>query len=286
LDPTTITSADKIDALLEITAPDGTKTNVVTDDLGYCDLGAVAPGTYSVKPRYFAAAAKSFQVVAGQSTSAEVTTPQAGLGFYLFNPAKSPLDKLSVRQAHAAAVSRADVVTASGQIPVPAVAFSTVPQGLQGAWSAGLHLQAEDLNFAKTTLGTTVVAVGILYNNDGTSPNALQNMATAVQGQWQAISAKVTVTLVQQPWSTFLVTRDTNKDFQVAREGWILDSNNPLPFYETLSPILGNYSGFAALMTTATHDLSTKSFSAFDADLVALNDYLVDNALVVPLYNY
>jgi ABC-type oligopeptide transport system substrate-binding subunit len=84
-----------------------------------------------------------------------------------------------------------------------------------------------------------------------------------------------------QDWSTYLTSRE-DLDFDVARAGWILDSNNVLNYLEALIAHTG-YSDATVV------DLVADAQSALDAHVVALkalHDHILGVMVVLPLYYY
>ena len=271
-DPTTISASSPIDAILTVTQPDGSSKTMVTDHLGYLEIGTATPGTYTIQPRYLGSStSQSFVVTAGQTTTGTMLIPQMGIEYYLLNPAKAPTNTKTTRLALAQAISRAAILSSVSSSAT--VAYSTISPLLSGTGFSSAHAltEAPGQNLSGVTLE-------ILFNTNA----AHQTRATMVQTQWQSAGAAVTTTPLV--WATFVTTRDTDHNFQVARGGWGFDSNNPLSFY-TAQTFLSGDTAYQALLTQAAADLAALSMTAFDSDIVALNDYLIDNALILPV-NY
>lgn len=73
--------------------------------------------------------------------------------------------------------------------------------------------------------GEGLPTITYLYN-EGTGH---QQIGEALQQMWGQLGA--TVTLESQEWATFLNTRK-NGDYQVARNGWLGDYNDPISFLD------------------------------------------------------
>ncbi len=277
-DPSTISAESPINAILDVTYPDGSKRTVVTDELGFYDFGAVPAGTYEIKPRYLDDLAPTrISVGKGEAVSKTVLLPYIEIAYYLFDPDTAPVNGANVRKALSLAVVRQDIADASGGTNAPLA--SCIPARLAGPWSAAAHAHAESLGEARTTLGNGAADLAISYN-DNVAVNA--PIAAKVRDQWQAIGNAVTVSLSAYSWDDFVQKRDVNKSFQAARGGWGYDSNNPLPLFA--AQVFLETAEYASLLQAAEADLARGDFGAFDADIVALNDYLVDNCLLIPLY--
>jgi hypothetical protein len=274
----------EIDAILDVVYPDGSAKTVLTDHLGFYDFGTVPAGNYLIAPRYCPQdAAKTFVVVDGEATTGELPIPDLGLEFYLFNPAKSPVDTLGVRQALCEGIVRADILEAFSSSCQPL--YSTIPASMAGTWPSPAHTMSESITSANEHLGTSgALSLEILFN---TTTNQ-QAKAAVIKSEWEGLSgsgaSSVMVSLRSLEFSAFLAARDTDKDFQIARGGWILESNNLLKFYETLAQYFDTE--YEPLLATARARLADIDMAAYESALVAINDYLIDKALILPLYTY
>ncbi len=273
-----------IDAILDVTYPDGTKDTVVTDHLGYYNFGEVDEGDYLIVPRYCeASVGRTFTVEGGESCTGSLTIPDIGLYYYILNPAQAPLDSLAVRQALCLAINREEILVAANGPTVPA--YSTIPATMAGDWYNAAHAMYESVDEANAALGAAgALALDIIFNVN-TRHAAI---AAAVQTDWQVLvgdsSSSVAVTLTSQAWDTYLATKGSNA-FRVIRGGWILDSNNLLPFYDMISTHV-TAQAYADLLAAARVQYDARDFEAYETGLVAINDYLVDNALILPMYCY
>lgn len=80
---------------------------------------------------------------------------------------------------------------------------------------------------------TDFPAFTYLYNTS----SGHQKIATAIQADWAAVG--ITANLENQEWATFLQTRKTG-DYDVARNGWLADYNDPITFLDMWTTDSGN----------------------------------------------
>ena len=175
---------------------------------------------------------------------------QLGTYYVSFNVTKAPLDNPLVRQALILAVDREFIVKEIGKSgQVPAGAF--VSTGLSDAdatkefrevggdyfnptdYEGNLAKAKELLAQAGYPNGEGLPSIEYLYNT-GTGHQAI---GEALQDMWSKIGVKVT--LASQEWNTFLNTRK-NGDYQVARNGWLADYNDPISYLDMWITESGN----------------------------------------------
>lgn len=192
-----------------------------------------------------------------------------------------------MRRALCAAIDRAAIIEAAPSAGISAC-FSTIPSNIGGDWSAQAHAFVEDVDQANAALGAAgAVAVPITVNDSARQIT----IATKVTESWEALdgdgSSSIDATTTAVAWTDFLAIYDTSHDYSVIRMALNLESNNLLPQYEMIAGAFSSPdAGFESLLSEARNDMASGDWTAFDADLVALNDYLVDNALVMPIHQY
>lgn len=111
-------------------------------------------------------------------------------------------------------------------------------------------------------------------------------IAQALQQMWQDIG--VTVTIENQEWSTFLNTRK-NGDYQIARNGWLNDYNDPMGMLDMW--ITGGGNNDAKWSNKDYDALITKAKNSGDqAERMKLmhqaEDILFDEWVLCPIYYY
>lgn len=277
-DPSSISSENPINAILDVEYPNGSIKTIVTDELGFYDFGNIDPGTYRITPRYITeAVATEITVGKGEHVSETILLPYIEIAYYLLNGNAAALSNASVREALAKGIDRAAVITASVSDSDPL--FGLIPARMSGPWCESAVTLNEDVNRAQTLIGATVVEVNLTYN---ANIDVNQPIAVAVQSNWQAIGDSVTVNLDPVTWDELVTIRDVNKTFEAARDGWGYDSNNPLSLFKALVTI--NTPAYTTLLQETEAHLSDGDIAAFEAGIVALNDYALSNYLVIPFY--
>lgn len=173
--------------------------------------------------------------------------PYLGTYYATFNNKKAPFDDARVREAFSLAIDRNYIVnnvTQTGELP----ATGYVPSGLNDAAGAGsddfrtvggqyYSVKPEDyeancekarqlLADAGYPEGKGFPAVEYLYNTN----DRHKAIAEALQQMWQT-ELGVTVSLNNQDWAVFLENRKDG-NYQIARDGWIADYNDPCTFLD------------------------------------------------------
>ncbi|MFB0920806.1 MAG: peptide ABC transporter substrate-binding protein [Oscillospiraceae bacterium] len=173
--------------------------------------------------------------------------PYLGSYYACFNTKKAPFDDARVREAFSLAIDRNYIVnnvTQTGEVP----ATGYVPSGLNDAAGPGsddfrkvggeyYSVKPEDYEAncdkARQLLadagypdGKGFPAVEYLYNTN----DRHKAIAEALQQMWQT-ELGVTVTLNNQDWAVFLQNRKDG-NYQIARNGWIADYNDPCTFLD------------------------------------------------------
>lgn len=159
-----------------------------------------------------------------------ITAPQLSVYFYRLNVARKPLDDARIRRAIAKAINRVQIVeqvTKSGQIP----AYTNVPPGLALYESAvGIN---PDIEEAKQLLaeagypgGRGIPKMTLLYNTS----EGHRAIAEVIQQQLLN-NLNVKIELQNMEWGSFL-DKTQQKDYDIARAGWIADYPDPNTFLD------------------------------------------------------
>lgn len=156
--------------------------------------------------------------------------PFLGNYFYKINVTKPPLNDKRVRQALAIALDREAIVknvTRGGQLP----AYSLTPPDT-GGYTPRAKIP-RDFNLARKLLadagfpgGKGLPPIEILYN----TYEDHKRIAEAVQQMWKQ-NLGVDARLLNQEWKVYLDSVHS-MNYQVARQGWIGDYNDPNTFLD------------------------------------------------------
>jgi oligopeptide transport system substrate-binding protein len=216
------------------------------------------------------------------------------LGTFAFkcNITKAPLNNKWVRKALALTIDRQKItkfVLRSGQRP----ATSYTPSGTAGYVPDAIlpaTTRPEDIAEAKSLLAKAGYAdikkmphLEILYNTD----DGLKKIMEAVQEMWKR-SLGISVSLYNQEWK---VQQDSehNKNYQIVRNSWIGDFNDPVTFLELFQKDSGNNNTgwsnteYDALLEKAAKQRDEKK--RFDY-LRQAENILMDELPVIPVYWY
>ena len=142
---------------------------------------------------------------------------------------------------------------------------------------------------ASDSLTQTVAFTYLTNNSEG-------NVRTAEAIQADMASIGIEMTIEQQEWATFLNARK-NGDFDIAREGWVMDYNDPINMLEMFVTESGNNDcqfgrdDSKALdwdyYDNLISEIRVEADLAKRAELMhTAEDYLMDTWCVVPIYYY
>jgi oligopeptide transport system substrate-binding protein len=236
--------------------------------------------------------------------SGELTVvPYIGTYYVSYNVQKAPFDNALVREAFTLAIDRDNIVdniTRTGQLPASAYVPSGIadadPSGADfrtngGDWysidpadyDANCERARELLAEAGYPGGAGFPTVEYLYN---TSANH-EAIALALQADWERVLG-VTVTINNQDWGVFLETRKDG-EYQIARNGWIADFNDPISFIDMWITGGGNNDAqyknpaFDALVAASRSetDPAKRMQILHDAEKLMQNDFMLG-----PIYFY
>jgi oligopeptide transport system substrate-binding protein len=226
---------------------------------------------------------------------------QLGTYYVSFNVTKPHLDNPKVRQALTLAVDREYICVNIGQAgQQPAGAY--VPTGLSdadptkefrdvggdyydpssAAYEANLEKAKQLLAEAGYPNGEGLPTFEYLYNEN----TGHQLIGEALQDMWKKIG--VNISLVSQEWNTFLNTRK-NGEYEIARNGWLGDYNDPISFLDMW--ITGSGNNDAQWSNSDYDAIITKVKSSSDrTERMSLmhqaEDIIFDEWMLCPIYYY
>jgi len=226
-----------------------------------------------------------------------------GTYYVCFNTQRAPFDDPRVREAFSLVIDRnyiVEQITRAGQKP----ASGYVPSGIYDAGGPGTDFREvggqyysidkadyeKNCEKARQLLaeagypnGEGFPIVEYLYNtNDGH-----RVIGEALQNMWQK-ELGVTVTLANQDWAIFLETRK-NGDYQIARNGWIADYNDPISFLDMW--VTGGGNNDAQYNNPKYDELIAAAKRTKDVEermklLHQAEDILMKDSVVAPIYFY
>ena len=227
---------------------------------------------------------------------------QLGTYYISFNTQAEPFDNPLVREAFSLAINREFICREIGKAgQQPAGAF--VPTGLrdadptkefrevggnyydpsEAAYEDNLARAKELMKEAGYENGEGFPTVEYIYNVESDGHRLI---AEALQQMWAELG--VEVTLASQEWNTFLNTRK-NGDYQIARNGWLGDYNDPISFLDMWITGSGNND---AQWSNAEYDKLIAEIKASSdpeerfAKMHQAEDILFEEAVVAPIYYY
>ncbi len=222
--------------------------------------------------------------------------PMLGTYYYSFNVELEPLDNVDVRRALTLAIDRKAIVenvTKGGQLP----AATLIPSSLKDAEgnifnemtghygitdTANVEEAQALLAKAGYPNGEGLPELELLYNTD----EGHQKNAEAIQEMWKT-NLGIDVTLANQEWAVFQDTR-TQKNFQIAREGWFGDYTDPLTFLDMFRT--GGTMNHTNWASEEYDQLLDDSMFASGQErfemLFAADKILMDAAVILPVFYY
>lgn len=244
--------------------------------------------------------------LAGKIASGEMKiVDYIGTYYVCFQTQKAPFDDPRVREAFSLAIDRTYIVenvSQSGEVE----ATGFVPAGIydaagaagddfrttggdyydatSDAYAANCERARELLAEAGYPNGEGFPVVEYLYNTNDNH----KAIGEALQYMWET-ELGVKVTLNNQEWGTFLETRK-NGEYDIARNGWIADYNDPMTFLDMWMTGGGNND---AQYANAEYDkLIAEAKAATDSEtrmqlMHQAEDILIgDDSVLAPIYFY
>ena len=225
---------------------------------------------------------------------------QLGTYYVSFNTQREYLNNPKVRQALTLAIDREFIVREIGKAgQVPAGAF--VPIGLSDAdpskefrevggdyydpydYEGNLEKAKQILAEAGYPNGEGLPTFEYLYNSESEGHRLI---GEALQDMWGKLGVKIN--LVSQEWATFLNTRK-NGDYDIARNGWLGDYNDPISFLDMWITGSGNND---AQWSNPEYDklisqIKTETDTAKRFELMhKAEDMIFEDWMLCPIYYY
>lgn len=207
---------------------------------------------------------------------------------------KNALQNYKARKALSLAIDRDSIVknvTKGGEIP----AYSFVPKGIPGADGKDFANKkyfktSGDVKEARKLLeeagykdGNGFPTISLIYNQEDSHGDIMQ----AIANMWNK-NLGINVSLSQQEWKVFQTTR-TDKNYNIARDGWHGDYADPMTFLDLLTSTSAlNNSGFSnseydSIIKEAKQETNVVKREEL---LHKAEDILMEDMSVIPLYYY
>lgn len=229
---------------------------------------------------------KRVEAVKKLRPDAIVNEEMLGVEFYEFNTRQRPFDDPRVRRAFAASLDRAELARLTGQGRHPVAGF--VPPGIPGY--PNVPVPPPDNAAARKLLADAGYPGGrgfpktTLLINDFDANRALADIVTET---WRR-HLGVTVDVQTMSWKNYLQTM-SDRQFQIARTGWVASYLDPGAFLDILmSSGFNNETGWADPAYDATIE---KARSIADRThrmqtMRQAEDLMLAQQPVIPLFNY
>ncbi len=229
-------------------------------------------------------------------------SPYLGTYYYCLNITNEILRDVRIRRALSLAIDRnylVENVTRGGQLP----AAAWVPNGVNDAENSdddfrklgGDYYSIKPEDYKKNAEEAKRLLAEAGYSNAAGFPviefksNSGEHIQIfeAVQQMWKE-ELSIDSTISQEEWAVFQTTRQ-DKNFVIARHGWIADYNDPMSFLGVfLSYSIQNNGGYS---NKAYDDKLKLAMSSADKDIRMkamheAEDILMEDMALIPLYFY
>lgn len=223
--------------------------------------------------------------------------PYLGDYFYCFNVNSEPVNKVQVRKALAYAIDRTQIVekvTKAGQLPAAGFTPTGIPMSdgkdfQKTAGDYGMPKDGSKIEEAKKLLaeagypnGQGFPKIELLYNTG----EAHKAIAEAIQAMWKE-NLGIEVELRNEEWKVFQTSRQ-NKQYTVARHGWIGDYVDPMTFLDMWVTGGGNNdAGYSNPKYDEQIQIAkTTTGEKRDKALLEAEKILMEDMPVMPIYYY
>lgn len=279
-------------AILSIEPEIDGKNLIITDDSGSFTT-EVPEGQYKIKPLY---ASSRYEVLidveADSETEAIVKIPLMGVFYYKFNCEKNnpPFNDVNVRNAFSQIIDREEVST-------EVISLIDRDAGIKPAYNFIHYDLSEDwADEALKVEYSEENAKSLVQEVDPFSFTMLLNVRTGQAQPYSIISPYLEkldcvekIKINGEKWEKFQESLSSS-DFEFTREWWFLDSNNLLEFFKVLvaegNEQKYNNEEFVNLFEDADEALNEGDIKLYEEKLVSINDIIIEDAPVVPIYFY
>lgn len=214
--------------------------------------------------------------------------PYLGTYYYLINTERPPVNDVRVRQALSMALDREQLArTVMQDVVIPA--YSITPPGTLGyqppqVFAFNVEKAKQLLAEAGYPDGEGWPGLELIYNTN----EAHRKIAVAVQQMWKKY-LNIDITIANQEWKVYL-NAVSQRDFQMARRGWIGDYVDPNNFLDLfISGGGNNNTGFAndyyddLILQKAPRAATEEARFAIFHEAETL---LMEQMPIIPIYTY
>jgi len=282
LDPGDLDESWNLDPIVTVTPAIHEKSVFVGDGAGTISIADVPAGTYTLHALFLDNSLDiTVTVSADTETTDTILVPTAGIDFFLIN-VNSDIPALrdpSVRLALSKAVDREAILTAAGV--TRNIARNLIPPQLLNDGIQSVISISESFDDAEDMLSDMAQFDFELSYNDSDTSAAI---AAALQGQLESLTAVGTVTLNSQVWGDHLQNINSF-NYDLARLGWALDSNNLLSFFDYLIGLTGyDDAGLNNLISQAQANIEDGDVQGYVSTVADIQNQLIDESIVIPVY--
>lgn len=230
--------------------------------------------------------------------------PNLGTYFYVINmtdkakqldpEAAKALQDVKVRKALTNAIDRkvlVESVTKGGQTPAKSFVPKGIPDANGKAFAEKEYFKPTgDIELAKKLLaeagypdGKNFPKITFVYNDN----ELHQKVAQAVQDMWKK-NLNINIELKKEEWKVFQVTR-TDKNYLMARHGWLGDYVDPMTFLDIFETESGNNdAGYSNKEYDKYIELAKKEVDPTKRSeyLHKAEDILMEDMPIIPMYYY
>ncbi len=250
----------------------------IGDENGRIIISDVPPGTYTVHPVFMSTEHDiTVQVVDEKTTARTIIIPDILIQGYLVH---TGFMDANFRKALSVGIKREDILTTLEWDYQPV--YTALPTMF---YQDGMYTNTgvvENAEAATTLFGATTAQNFTLKHN---TSEAHASLASQIISQWGDYDAVGTITTSVTDWEIFTNEVYELHDYEVARFGWVFDSNNPLVFlrqiFDRTEYTSDAYSALVAEVEEIQSDMDAEAFLSY---IDEFHTMILDEGLFIPIY--
>lgn len=272
-----------IDPIIEVTPGINGKTIFVGNGAGVISISDVPIGEYKIHPLYLNTDYDiNIQVQKNERVVRELLFPATGIYYYCYNVNNVNNENQVIKESRQyinQIIQREKIVELFNNNQIVALDLISPELKNDGLENITQISVSSSMNSQYTS---DQIKLDIIVNNTEA------NVAIAYEIKKQLDNLKIfsQSDIRIFPWKEFLAVKDS-MNYQFARAGWLMDSNNIINYYKNLSWQTG-YTGeeFEKHMKKAEKYLEIGNKDLLTKELIYLHEILLEEAIVLPLYYY